>query len=86
MIVDEFEPGWLFRQGWEPAMRGDVVFPKLADLLDLPAAHGFEQLLVAGVRRELMGESPAADRGAVGFEAVAALHLRSGKAVGSGRA
>ena len=67
-------------------MRGGVVLPELADLLDLPAPHGFERLLVAGVRRELMGQSPAADRGAVELEAVAAMHLRSGKAVESGRA
>ena len=70
----------------EPAMRRSVVLPKLADLLGLPAAHGLLRFFVAGVRRELMGESPAADRGAVELEAVAAMHLRSGKAVESGRA
>ena len=85
VVVDESEQGRLCRQGGEPAVGGGVVLPELADLLDLPAADRLSGLLVAGIGREVLGERPAADGGAVEFERVAAMDFGSGKAAGRGR-
>lgn len=67
-------------------MGRSVVLPELADLLDLPSAHRLGLLFVTDVGREIMGERPTADGCAAELEVMAAMHFRSGKAVGNRRA
>ena len=62
-----------------------VVLPELADLLDLPAAHGLERLFVPGVGGEVVGQCPATHGGAVELESVAPMNFRGRKAVGCRR-
>ena len=85
VIIDEFEHRGLLGLRGQPAMWRGVVLPELADLLDLPAAHRLERLLVAGVRGEVVGQRPAAHGGAIQSQGVAAVNFRSGKAVGGRR-
>ena len=84
VIINEFEHRWLLVLGGQPAVGRCVILPELADLLDLPAAHRLERFFVA-VWGEMVGQRPAAHGGAVQGQIVAAVNLRSGKAVGGRR-
>ena len=81
-IVDDLEKGLFARVAGEPGVRSGVVLQERAEVADLPAAHGFGGLFVAGVRRELADDGPAADAGAIGFEGQAAKQFAGDGAVG----
>ncbi len=67
-VVEDVEEGLFLQLAGEPGVRGGVVLPERAVVAGLPAADGLGGLFVAGVRGEAVGESPAADTGAVGLE------------------
>ena len=81
-VVDDLEKRLRVRVAGEPGVRGGVVLPERAEVADLPAANGFKRLLVAGVGGEVVGDGPAADAGAIGFEGKAAEQFACEGAVG----
>jgi hypothetical protein len=72
------------RAGQEGMGRG-IVLPEGAIIAGLPAFDGFGRGFVAGVGRQLMGEGPAANAGAVGLEVEAAQEFTGDGTVGGGR-
>jgi len=58
--------------------------PERAVVAGLPAFDGFSGGFVTGVGVELVGDGPAADAGAVGFEVKPAVEFTGGSAVGGG--
>ena len=85
VVVDQLEERGLIIFGGDPAMRGSVVLPELADILHLPAAGRLRFLIVGGIGSEIVLQRPAADGSAVQFEIVAAQDFGSGQAVGNRR-
>ncbi len=81
VVIDQLKERRLIIGRAEPAMRGSVVLPELADVLHLPAAHRLRFLFVSGIGSQIIFQSPAADGSAVEFEIVVA-HFGSRKAVG----
>ena len=75
VIVEDLEQRRLLGLVGKPAMWRSVVLPELADLLDLPAAHGLGTLFVSGIGCQVLEECPAADGGAIEFEIITAMHL-----------
>jgi len=69
----------------QPGVRRGVVLPEGAVIAGLPAFDGFGRGFVAGIRGELVFDSPAADAGAVGFEVEAAEQFAGDGAVGARR-
>ena len=65
-------------------MRGGGVLPERAIVAGLPAFDGFANGFVAGVGGQLMGEGPATDAGAVGFEVEPTMGFAGDSAVGGG--
>jgi len=84
-IVEQVEEGLFIGGAGEPGVRTDVVLPEGAVVAGLPAFDGFGGGLIAGVRSELVFESPAADAGAGGGKAQAAVQFTGGSAVGGRR-
>ena len=85
-VIEDVEEDLLLRLVREPGVRSGVVLPERAEVAGLPAADGFGGLLAPGVRGELVGESPAADAGAVGLETKAAPEFAGdGAGGGAGR-
>lgn len=66
-------------------MWGGIILPERAQVADLPAFNGFWWGFVRGVRGELMGQSPTANTGPIGFEVESAMEFAGGGAVGGGR-
>jgi hypothetical protein len=66
----------------QPGVRGGIVLPEGTVIAGWPAFDGFGRGLVAGVGGELMGDGPAADAGAVGFEVETTMGFTGGGAVG----
>ncbi len=75
VIVEQFEQGRLLGLVGKPAMWGSVVLPKLADLLDLPAAHRFGAFFVTRIGRQVVLECPAPDRGPIELELMTAMNF-----------
>ena len=68
-----------------PSVGRGVILPERPVVAGLPAFDGFRRGFVAGVGSELVFQSPAADAGAVGFEAEAAMEFAGDGAVGGRR-
>ena len=52
VIIHDLQQWWLALLAVEPAVRGSIVLPKLADLLDLPAADRTVRLLAWAAGRQ----------------------------------
>ena len=65
-------------------MWGGIILPKCAHVADLPAFNGFGRGFVTGVWGELMGQSPTANTGPIGFEVESAMEFAGSGAVGGG--
>ena len=78
VLVDDLEEGGRAVLAVEPAVRRSVVLPKLADVLDLPAADGVGRFFARAGRHEACAQSPAADRRPVDGEVMAAQRFGSG--------
>ena len=70
-VVDDVEKGIFTGVAGEPSVRRSIVLPKCAEVADLPSADGFARLFKTSIWREFVGESPAADGGAVGLKSEA---------------
>ena len=66
-------------------MRGGVILPERPQIANLPAPDGFGRSFVTGVWCELVGQSPTADAGSVGFKVEPAKQFAGGGAIGGGR-
>lgn len=85
VVIEDLQERRLARLAVKPMVRGGVVLPELADLLDLPTAHRARRLFPRSAGRAALTQSPAADRGAIEREAVAAQNFGGGEAVRAGR-
>jgi len=83
-VVQQVEEGLFVRVAGQPGMRTGVVLPQRPQIAGLPAFDRFWRGLVAGVWSELVLDGPAANAGAVGFEAEAAVEFAGTGAVGGG--
>ena len=81
-VVEEIEQDLLVRTVRQPRVRAGVVLPEGAQIAGLPAFDGLGGFFVAGVRGQLVFQCPAADAGAVGLKAQAAVEFAGGGAVG----
>lgn len=81
-VVEDVEEDLFAVAAGKEGVRGGIVLPERAEVADLPAANGLGGLLVAGVRSEVVGDSPTADAGAVGFEIQTAEQFTGHGAVG----
>jgi len=81
-IVEDFQQDLFVGTAGQPGVRGGIVLPEGTVIAGLPACDGFGRGLVAGVGGQLMGDGPAADAGAVGFEVEPAMGFTGGGAVG----
>jgi hypothetical protein len=84
-VVDQIEQDLLVGGTGQPGVGTGIVLPESAPVANLPAFDGLRGLLVASVWGLVVLESPAADAGAVGLEAQAAVEFAGGGAVGGGR-
>jgi len=84
-VVEDVQKHLLVRVAGEPSVRSRVVLPKRTEVADLPATDRFGGLFVSGVRREVVGDGPAADAGAIGLEGEAAEQFAGDGAVGARR-
>ena len=71
-IINNVQKCLFERVAGKPGVRSGVVLPKRAEVADLPATNRFGGLFATGVRREIVGDGPAADGGASGLEGEAA--------------
>ena len=85
VIVDDLEERGLAVLAVEPAVGRSIVLPELADLLNLPAAHGAGRFFARAERSEAFPQSPSAHRRAVEGEVMAAEGFGGGEAVGTRR-
>ena len=81
-IVEDFQQDLFVGTAGQPGVRGGIVLPEGTVIACLPAFDGFGSGFVAGVGGELMGDGPAADAGAVGFEVEPTMGFTGGGAVG----
>ena len=81
-IVEDFQQDLFVGTAGQPGVRGGIVLPEGTVIAGLPAFDGFGRGFVAGVGGELMGDGPAADAGAVGFEVETTMGFTGGGAVG----
>jgi hypothetical protein len=81
-VVEDFQQDLFVGTAWQPGVRGGIVLPESPVIAGLPAFDGFRSGFVTGVGGELMGDGPAADAGAVGFEVEPAMGFTGGGAVG----
>ena len=84
-IVEDVQEDLFIGATRQPGVGCGVVLPEGPVVAGLPAFDGFWGGLVAGVGRELMFDRPAADAGAVGFEAEAAMEFAGDGTVGGRR-
>ena len=84
-VVEDVQKSLFVRVAGEPGMRSGVVLPKRTEVADLPATDRFGGFFVTGVRREVVGDGPAADAGAIGLEGEAAEQFAGDGAVGARR-
>ena len=85
VVINDLQEGKKLVATGEPAMRGSVVLPELADLLDLPAAHRLSRGFGVGWMSQSMNQRPAADGGTVQLKPETPVDLRCGKTVGDRR-
>ena len=83
-VVEDFQQDLLVGAAGQPGVWRGVVLPERAVVAGLPAFDGFAGGFVAGVGGELMGDGPAADAGAVGFEVETTMGFTGGGAVRGG--
>jgi hypothetical protein len=81
-IVQNIKQGLFVGIARQPGMRAGVVLPERAQIPGLPAFDGLGCGFVAGVGSELVLAGPAANAGAVGFEAEPAMEFAGTGAVG----
>ncbi len=81
-VVEDVEEGLFVGVAGQPGMGAGVVLPERAQIAGLPAFDGFGCGFVTGVGSELVLDGPAADAGAVGFEAEAAMEFAGTGTVG----
>ena len=84
-VVDDVQKRLFVGVVWKPGVRSCVILPKRTEVADLPAPDRFGGLFVTGVRREVVGDGPAADAGAIGLEGEAAEQFAGDGAVGGAR-
>jgi len=84
-VVDDVQKRLFVRVAGEPSVRSGVILPKRTEVAGLPATNRFGRLFVTGVWREVVGDSPAADAGAIGLEGEAAEQFAGDSAVGGAR-
>jgi len=84
-VVEDVQQDLLVGAAGQPGVRSGIVLPEGTVVAGLPAFDGLGHGLVAGVGRELMGDGPAADAGAVSFEVETTVKFAGGGAVGGGR-
>jgi len=84
-VVQDVEEGLFVGIAGQPGMGAGVVLPERAQIAGLPAFDRFWRGFVAGVGGELVLDGPAADAGAVGFEAEAAVEFAGTCTVGRRR-
>ena len=82
-LVEDVEEGLFLPEAGEPGVRRGLVWPERAEVAGLPAADGLGGSFIAGVWGEAVGESPAADTGAIRLESQAAAQL-AGDGTGGG--
>jgi len=80
-VVEDFQQDLFVGTVGQPSVRGGIVLPEGTVIAGLPAFDGFGSGFVAGVGGELMGDGPAADAGAVGFEVETTMSFTGGGAV-----
>jgi hypothetical protein len=83
-VVEDFQQDLFVGTVGQPSVRGGIVLPEGTVIAGLPAFDGFGSGFVAGVGGELMGDGPAADAGAVGFEVETTMGF-TGRGAGGGR-
>ena len=81
-VVEDFQQDLLVGTAGQPGVRGGIVLPEGTVIAGWPAFDGFGRGLVAGVGGQLMGDGPAADAGAVGFEVEPTMGFTGGGTVG----
>ncbi len=82
-VVEDVEECLLVGGAGQPGVGTGIVLPKGAVVASLPAFDGLARGFVTGIRGELVGEGPAADTGAVGFEVEAAEQFAGDGTVGT---
>lgn len=86
MIVDNLKQVAGGGIATKPTVRRGVVLPKLADLLDLPAPHGFAVSFELGIGSQAVSQCPSAHTGSINAQAVASVNFVGSKCVGRRRA
>lgn len=81
-VVEDFQEDLFVGTAGQPGVRGGIVLPEGTVIAGLPAFDGFGSGFGAGVGGELMGDGPAADAGAVGFEVEPTMGFTGRGAVG----
>jgi len=84
-ISQQVEQDPFLRGGGQEGVRGGVVLPERPVVADWPAFDGLARRFVAGVGGEVVLHRPAANTGAAGFKAEAALAFAGTRTVGGGR-
>jgi hypothetical protein len=84
-IVQDVQQRLFAGLAWKPGVGAGVVLPEGPVVAGLPAFDGFGGGFVARIGGQLMGQSPAADAGAVGEEVKAAVEFAGERTVGRGR-
>jgi hypothetical protein len=83
-VIEPVEQHLFLGGAGQKGVRGGVVLPERPGVAGLPAFDGFGRGVETGVRGEVVLEGPAADAGAVGSQAEAALEFAGTSAVGGG--
>jgi hypothetical protein len=81
-VVEDFQQDLFVGTAGQPSVRGGIILPEGAGIAGLPAFDGFWGGFEAGVGGELMGDGPATDAGAVGFEVETTMGFTGRGAVG----
>jgi hypothetical protein len=81
-VVEDFQQDLFVGTAGQPGVRGGIVLPEGPVIAGLPAFDGLGSGFAASVGGELMGDGPAADAGAVGFEVEPTLGFTGRGAVG----
>ena len=82
-IVQEVEQGLFGGVIWQPGMGTGVILPEGTQIAHLPAFDRFGRGFVTRVGSQVIGDGPAADTGAVGFEIESAEEFAGTSAVGN---
>jgi len=84
-VVEQVEQALFVGGAGQEGVRSGVILPEGTEVADLPAFDGLGWLFVASVGGQLLGDGPAADAGAVGFEVQPAQEFAGAGTVGGGR-